>query len=168
MQANRNPIAISANNIKVWYDPVCSHAATHIQDTPTLLGLAQEVISQTTVTGPYMQFHVDFGRTVGTTDLVQNKPSDEIVYAKRKNRENYTVFNKTQQAQPCSIVTVALEEQDDGTYELVSTWIGPSDSPSLPGTEREVPESKEFWAKHAFAWGNQEIQPGSETMHCPW
>lgn len=168
MRRQRIPLAITANNIKVCYDPLHSHAATHIQDTPTLLGLTQEVVKQTIVTGPYMQFHVDFDRTIGTTDEVENKPGDEIVYAKRKNRDSYTVFNKTQHAQPCSIVTVALEKQEDGTYELVSTWIGPSDSPSLPGTERETPESREFWSKHALVWGTQEIQPGSETIDCPW
>lgn len=151
MHGQRTQVTISANNIKVWYDPASSHAATHIQDTPTLLGLAQEVITQTTVTGPYMQFHIDLGRTVGTTDLVETRPADEIVYAKRKNRDSYTVFNKTQPAQPCSIVTLALENQEDGTYELVSTWIGPSDSPSFPGTQRETSESKEFWSKHALA-----------------
>lgn len=41
--------------------------------------------------------------------------------------------------------------RDDGSWELVSTWIGPSDSPSIPGTERETSDSKAFWAHHAFA-----------------
>lgn len=106
-----------------------------------------------------MQFHIDFGRTVGTSDSVENSPGDEIVYTKRLNRNEYAAFNKTKSAQPSSIVTVALEMQEDGTCELVSAWVGPSDSPSFPGTERETTESKEFWAKHALAWGDQEVQP---------
>jgi len=168
MEIQRTPVATSANNVSVWYDAVSSHTATHILDTPSLLELAKEVIEQTTIDTSYMQFHVDLGRIVGVTDLVENDPGDEIVYAKRKNRDSYTAFNKTKQAQACSIVTVALEERSDETYELVSAWIGPSDSPSFPGTERETTDSKDFWYKHALVWGNQEIQPESITKHCPW
>lgn len=168
MQKQRTPLAVSKNNISVWYDSVSSHAATHIKDTPSLDKLAAEAVQQTDITEPYMQFHLDFGHTVGTSDLVENSPGDEIVYAKRLNRNEYTVFNKSKGAQPSSLVTVALEMQEDGTCELVSAWIGQSDSPSFPGTERETADSKEFWTKHALVWGNQEIQPGSETINCPW
>jgi hypothetical protein len=168
MQKQRTPLAVSKNNISVWYEPITSHTATHIKDTPDLLSLAEEVVKQTIIIEPYMQFHIDLGRTVGTSDLVENNPGDEIVYAKRQNRNEYTVFNKSKSAQPSSIVTVALEGQSDGTYELVSTWVGASDSPSFPGTERETPDSKEFWTKHSLVWGNQEIQPGTETTICPW
>lgn len=168
MSKTRTPLAVSRNNISVWYDPISSHAATHIKDMPNLDKLAAEVVRQTDINEPYMQFHIDFGHTVGTSDLVENSPNDEIVYAKRLNRNEYAAFNKTKGAQPSSLVTVALEMQEDGTCELVSAWIGPSDSPSFPGTERETAESKEFWAKHALVWGNQEVQPGSETINSPW
>jgi hypothetical protein len=161
-------LATSKNNVEVWYDSVDSHAATHIADTPNLDKLAAEVVEQTDISGPFMLFHVDLGRVVGKSDLVENDPDDELVWAKRKNREEYTVFNKSKSAQPSSVISVALEAREGGTYELVSTWIGPSDSPSFPGTERETPDSKDFWAKHALVWGNQEVQPGSETSICPW
>src|SRR5690606_3547109 len=110
-----------------------SHAVTHIKDTPSLDILAAEVVRQSEINEPYMQFHIDFGRTVGTSDSVENSPGDEIVYTKRLNRNEYAAFNKTKSAQPSSIVTVALEMQEDGTCELVSAWVGPSDSPSFPG-----------------------------------
>ena len=118
--------------------------------------------------GDYLQFHTDIGRIVGNSDLVTIKPGDEIVYAKRLNRGNYSVFNVTQPPQPSSLVTTAYEKRSDATYELVSTWVGPSDSPSFPGTERETADSKDFWTKHALAWGTQEIQPSTKTAICPW
>ncbi len=161
-------LATSKNNVPVWYDPVSSHAATHIQDTPNLAQLAAEIVEDTDIVDEYLQFHVDFEHAIGTSDLVENSPDDVIVYAKRKNRDSYSVFNKSKSAQACSLVTVALEKQQDGTYELVSTWIGPSDSPSFPGTERETADSKDFWSKHSLVWGNQEIQENSETLNCPW
>lgn len=112
--------------------------------------------------------HTDMGRIVGTADLVEVKPGDKLVYAKRLNRDSYSVFNLSKSPQPSSLVTTAYEAHADGSWELVSTWIGPSDSPSFPGTARETPDSKEFWASHALAWGTQEIQPTSQTDTCPW
>lgn len=113
-------------------------------------------------------FHHDFGREVGVSDLVEIDEGDEIIYAKRNNREEYTVFNKSKLGEPSSFVTVALEAKEDGTYELASTWVGASDSPSFPGTELEQPNSKDYWSKHALVWGRQEIQPGTETTARPW
>lgn len=158
----------SKNGIDVWYNKVSSHAATHINDTPGLKELVTEVISDTELTGEYMQFHTNMGRIAGKTDLVETRPGDKVVYAKRLNRDTYSVFNLSRPPEPCSHVATALELQDDGTYELVSTWIGPSDSPSFPGTERETEDSKEFWSKHALAWGTQEIQSSTLTTSCPW
>lgn len=168
MNEKREIVGQSQNGVTVWFDTTESHAATHIADTPGLRDLAAEVLSQSEITGDYMQFHLNLGRTVGTSDLIENQPGDEIVYAKRLNRNEYTVFNKTRPPQPSQLVTVAVEKREDRTYELVSTWIGPSDSPSFPGTERETPESKPFWTKHSLAWGRQEVQPGTETKICPW
>jgi hypothetical protein len=158
----------SRNNIDVWYDAITSHVATHLEDTPNLGALAAQVIEHTNISKPYMQFHVDMGYVVGSSDLVENEQDDEIIYAKRLNRDEFTAFNKSKPPQPSSLITVALEQQDDGTYELVSAWVGPSNSPSFPGTERETPDSKGFWKKHSLAWGNQAVQPGSVTTICPW
>jgi len=158
----------SRNGAEVWYDPQLSHAATHIADTPELKSLASEVISQSDIEGDYMLFHTDMGKTVGKSDLVETKPGDTIVYAKRLNRKEFTVFNKSRKPEPSSLVTVAVKRRGDGSYELASTWVGPSDLPSFPGTERETPDSKKFWAQHSLAWGKQEVQPGTETTVCPW
>ncbi len=158
----------SRNGISVYYDPLNSHAATHIKDTPELVALAAEVISELDLEEDFLQVHKDLGRIVGTSDLVEVDAGDELIYAKRLNRDNFSVFSKTKGPEPSSLVTIAVEKRDSEQYELVSCWIGPSDSPSFPGTERETAESKPFWAKHALAWGRQEIQPGTETSRCPW
>jgi hypothetical protein len=167
-KTDRVPLSTSKNGIAVWYDRASSHAATHIADTPGLEVLAKEVTHMTELAGEYMLFHTDLGRTVGKSDLVDIEPGDEIVYAKRLNRDTYTVFNMSKSPRPSSLVTTAYERHADGSYELVSTWIGPSDSPSFPGDKRETQDSKEFWSKHALAWGTQEVQPLTKTTVCPW
>ena len=168
MQQNKVFLTNSKNGVEVWYDSIASHAATHIRDTPNLDALAAEVLTQTVITDSYVQLHLDLGRVVGLCDLVENEPGDEVIYAKRINRDSYSVFNRSKPPQPSSLVTIAVELQDDLTYELVSAWIGPSDLPSFPGTERETPASKPFWQKHSFAWGNQQVLPESITSLCPW
>lgn len=165
---NKILLGFSKNGKRVWYDSISSHAATHIKDTPNLARLASEVIRNADLIGHYMQFHTDMGREVGTSDLVDIEDGDKIIYAKRINRNTYTVFDLTKEPQPSSLVTTAFEAKENATYELVSAWIGPSDSPSLPGTEKETTESKGFWSTHALAWGSQEIQPASEITTCPW
>lgn len=164
----RHHLAVSSNGKPVWYDPKDSHTATHIKDAPQLVELAAEITKITDLHDEFTMFHTDMGHTIGTSDLVAIETGDRLVWAKRANRDTYTVFNMSKQSQPSSLVTTAYEQHNDGTYELVSTWIGPSDSPSMPGTERETPDSRAFWSTHALAWGTQEIQPGTETTSNPW
>jgi len=155
------------NGIDVFYDAVSSHTATHFKDSPELINLAKEVIEQTDAAGEFMMFHVDFKRIVGSSDLVTNMPGDVIVYAKRLNRNEYSVFNKSRPPETSSLVTVALEKHDD-RYALVSAWIGRSDAPSFPDTVRETSDSRAFWKAHSLSYGRQEIQPGTETDRSPW
>lgn len=160
----------SANKMQVVYDPEHSHAAAHFAEVSQLKALVQEVIGRAVLTGhkPIL-FEADMGRIVGCTDLVENQRGDIIVFAKRRNRGDiYTSFNKTQTAQPSSLVSVAFGWFNTDGYELTSAWIGPLDSPSFPGEPEETPDSKPYWLAHSLVWGRQEIQPGTETTICPW
>ncbi|MBL8160250.1 hypothetical protein JNJ66_07400 [Candidatus Saccharibacteria bacterium] len=124
-------LATSANGLPVFYDPMGSHAATHFADTPQLKGLVQEILAGTVLDGPQMIFETDLGRIIGTTDLVVNEEGDVIVYAKRKNRSEYTLFNKSKGPQPSSVVTIFVKEID-GVYELITAWVG-GVAPPFPG-----------------------------------
>jgi len=144
------------------------NAATHFADSPQLKELTQKVLARTTLDKDQMLFDTEIGSPIGKSDLVENDEGDDIVYAKRKNRDVYTSFNKTKAPHPCSIVAIGVEKIGDNKYELLSAWIGSIDSPPFPGQENEAPESKDYWLKHSFAWGTQEIQEGTETSVCPW
>jgi hypothetical protein len=157
----------SHNHVDITFDPDASHTATHFEDTPELKAAVTEVLSRTDVEGPKMFFEHDVGRIIGTTDLVVTTDSDEIVYAKRKNRSIYTRFTKSQFPRDCSTVVIHLEQRTDNEYELSSAWIG-SIGPSFPGDDNETPDSKPYWSTHALVWGRQEIQEGTETPVCPW
>ncbi len=162
----------SKNGVKVTYDPVHSHAATHLQDTAQLKSLVVEVIGGMDLNGQVVARHVDMGRIVGTSDVVDVDETDKIIYAVRKNRQDdgLVPFTKTRKAQPCQYVTVQLVPQADGSYKLSSAWIGTfdEDDEPFPQSSRATKRSVEYWQRFAFVWGSQEIVPGTETANHPW
>lgn len=168
IMGRREFLTKSQKDVDVYYDPFGSHAATHFADSPGLKELCVEIISHTDLDGEEMLFEKDMGYVIGVTDLVYDSPGDEIVYAKRKNRDTYTPFNKTKQPEPSSLVSLGLKKQDSSSYELLSAWIGSINSPPFPGDKDETAESKPYWMSHSLVWGTQEVQPGTETSTCPW
>lgn len=165
-------LARSKNSIDVFYDSVSSHAATHLEDTPQLAELVVEVITNMDLEDDDITTDVDMGRIVGTCDVVKVEENDDIVYGVRKNRDDdgHVPFTKSRAADPCSQVAVHLIKQSNGTYLLSSAWIGTlgGDDEPFPNAPDATPRSKEFWSKHAFVYGSQEMQAGTETDACPW
>ena len=156
-----------ANGKKVYADLTSSHLATHFADFPELPALARELLTTQSFDEQEVYVDHDMGRTIGNSDLVETADSDEIVYAKRRNRDTYTRFVKGRDPIPTSYITVTLSRDDAGNYELTSAWIGQI-CPLFPDRPGATPESKPFWANHALVWGNQAIQAGSETIVSPW
>lgn len=164
-------LCVSKNGREVTYDPVYSHAATHLEDTPQLKELVVEVICNMNLDGEELKTDIDMGRVVGTCDVVEVDEADGIVYAMRKNRkeDGLVPFTKTRKATPCSSVAVHLVSHSDGSYELSSAWIGVfGDDEPFPDSPDASVKSAEYWRHYAFVWGSQEIIPGSETAERPW
>ncbi len=164
---NREFFARSKNGIEVTYDPVHSHASTHFEDTPQIRPYVKSILEKTDISGDIMEFDANTGQPLGMSDLVETNESDAIVYAIRKNRDRHIRFTKSQQPQPSSMVAITLKRLDDRSYDLYSAWLG-SQTPPTPNSPHANAESKPFWSRHALVWGNQEIQPGTETSKCPW
>lgn len=157
----------SKNGIPIFYDPVHSHASTHFSDTPQIIPYVKRVLENTEIYGDNMEFDADTGTILGMSDLVETNDSDDIVYAIRKNRDRHMRFTKSQKPHPSSMIAISLKRLDDGSYDLYSAWLGPQ-TPPTPNSPFANSESKPFWSRHALVWGNQEIQPGTETANCPW
>jgi hypothetical protein len=161
----------SKNGINITYDPVHSHAATHLEDTPQLKSLVVEVVGSMELTGQEIARHTDMERVVGTCDVVAVDATDDIIYAIRKNRDSdgRVPFTKTREGQPSYDVAVHLVPRTNGSYELSSAWIGTfGDDEPFPESPEATEKSAEYWKHFAFVWGSQEIVPGTETMICPW
>jgi hypothetical protein len=159
-------IATTKNHKRVYFR-TSSHAATHLQDTPELLACVKEVLANLEPESEKIYTDHDMGREVGTTDLVETTDKDEILYVKRLNRDNYTRFVKNRTAQPTNYITIILNRDSAGEYELFSAWTGRA-APQFPGDELETAESRPFWQTHALVWGNQAVQENSEVYEWPW
>ena len=165
-------IATSKNGVEVMYDPIHSHAATHLDDTPGLKQLVQELVGDLELTGQEIARHYDMKRVVGVCDVVNIEDTDEIVYGVRKNREDdgLVPFVKNREGDPCKLVAIHLVPQPDHSYILSSTWIGPftDDDEPFPLSKNANEKSIDFWNRRAFVYGSQEIIAGTETNVRPW
>ncbi len=164
---NRIFAGTTKNGCDVYVDTESSHAATHLADTPELFELVKETLPHSEPTGDYCVLEEDMGRVVGTSDRVETEEGDEVVYAMRPNRDNYTRFVKNKQPEPTRFVTFHFKKNGEQEYELFSAYVGPI-APPFPGSIHENGESRPFWEKHALVWGRQEVIPGTETSVCPW
>jgi hypothetical protein len=160
----------SANGMQVVYDALNSHTATHFKDNPNLKDLVIELLSGKVIVGDLVAEHVDMGRIIGTSSVVEVQNDDEIVYAMRLQREDqgYVPFVKNRQSEASSLISIYLVRINENTYELSSSWIGEFNSPDFPQMINAGSDSVPYWKKHAFVWGSQGIIPGSERTDCPW
>jgi hypothetical protein len=157
----------TANGTEVYYEDEKSHTATHLADAPQLLSLLKDFLSKQSFHEDKLFIENDNGRVIGHTDLVEVTDKDDIVYAKRLNRDNYTKFVKNRVPPTTTYFTFLLYKDNAGNYELASTWIGQL-CPSFPDDANATSESKPFWDKHALVFGNQAIQKDILTTICPW
>jgi hypothetical protein len=156
-----------ANGTEVYYEDEKSHAATHLADTPHLLLLLKEFLSKQDFHEDKIFIEHDTGRVIGHTDLVEVNDKDNVVYAKRLNRDNYTKFVNNRMPPTTTYFTLLLYKDDGSNYELASTWVGRT-CPSFPDDVNATSESKPFWYNYALVFGNQAIQEGTLTTICPW
>src|SRR5690349_18114936 len=115
----RQIVGKTKNGLEVFVDTEHSHAATRLKDAPQLRELFMELISTLELREELIRREVDAGRQIGFSDLVETREEDEIIYAKRLNRDIYTRFVKHYKPIPSSQFTFRLEKKEQG-YELIT------------------------------------------------
>lgn len=151
----------SKNGHEVFVDEQNTNIGLHILENPNLLELAKEAIIQSEVVGEKVALEMDLGRVIGSTSMVAIGVDDEIIWAKRKDREKYSKFVKNRELVPTSKVVAILFQKEYG-YLLWSGWCGellPQEPDGVGGTRT----SRAFDETHAMVFDEAIIQMDTIT-----
>jgi len=132
-----------------------------------ICAMSRQLCLHTTIVPPKGFIHPRLKPWRSVYDHVEIAEDDDIVYAKRINRDNYTKFVKNRNPPATSYFTVLLYKDGEDSYELVSAWVGRT-CPSFPDDINATSDSKPFWDKHALVYGTQAIQDDTLTQISPW
>lgn len=115
-----------------------------------------------------------FEEPIGYSMLLETTDQDEIVYAKRLERELYTRFVKNKEPGYSYQVMCILRKSKEleGAYELITMYPGgksekePEDTNIQ--TKEEMIRSLLFWQDRALIYNPNNIEYGSEKDFCPY
>ena len=160
-------IGQSANGNEIYINLISSSAGQYLSRRPYVLNLIKEVLATMSLKGSHIVLEHDMGRVIGKSDIVETSENDTIYYAQPNKIKVYSRFAKNRYSQPSNLLTIILDQDDDGNYIVSNTWIGPS-SPPFPGDEKEETNSKIYWENHALVHDAQSIQTKTITKNCPY
>lgn len=163
----RHLVANSRNGMPIYVDLIYSAAAREIAKQPRLLRLVEEALKQKTVRGTDVRFEYNAGRTVGYSHIVETAETDSVLYAQCTKESVFSRFVKNKKPIATQHVSVTIRHAADGSYEVLDAWIGQL-HPPLPGSDNELPESKDFWMRHAMILTDQSLQHRTATTVSPY
>ncbi len=151
----------------IYVNLISSPAGHYLSRRPYILDLIKELLSTKVLRNRRIIFEQDMGRAIGTTDIVPTSDKDTIYYAQALKSEVFSRFAKNRYPQASTTLTVIVERDTKGCYEVRDTWIG-ANHPAFPGDEHETAESKTYWQTHALVQDSLAIQSKSITKVCPY
>ncbi len=160
-------IAESHNGHSVYVDLINSSAGQYLSRQPYVINLIKEALLLAKLSGSQVIIEHDMGRIIGNTDIVPTSEKDTIFYAQPHKKAVFSRYVKNRSMSPSPKLTIHLEKNSDGNYEIMNTWIGPS-SPPFPGDEQATEISRQYWESHALVADEQKIQAKTITKLCPY
>ena len=157
----------SGNGHEVYINLITSSAGLSIKRQPHLLQLIKEITAKQKLSGPKVLIEQDMGRIIGNSDVVATNEKDTIFYAQPHKKDVFSRYVKNRSVSPSSKLTIVLEKDDEGNYEIIDTWVG-SSIPPFPGDKDETDLSKPYWETHALVVDSQVIQPKTITKTSPY
>ncbi|HVC35885.1 MAG TPA: hypothetical protein VNE40_00355 [Candidatus Dormibacteraeota bacterium] len=163
----RYVVAESPDGYQVWVNLITSSAGRYISRQPHLITLIKEVLAPMSLSGSRVSIERDMGRVIGNTDIVETSEKDSIFYAQPYKMNVFSRYVKNRFSPPSHKLTLIIQQDNEGNYELTDTWIGPC-SPPFPGDIKETTKSKLYWASHALVSDAQIVQAKTITKVCPY
>jgi hypothetical protein len=152
---------------EIYINLISSPAGHYLSRRPYVINLIKEVLAPAKLKGPRIIIERDMGRPIGNTDIVATSDKDTIYYAQAVKTDVFSRFAKNRYPIPSSTLTIIVVLDEDGNYEVIDTWIGPS-SPAFPGHPNATDDSKDYWQTHALVQDSQAIQSRSITKTWPY
>lgn len=113
------------------------------------------------------------GRIVGMNGCIEttNDDADDILWAKRLNRECYSRFVRNRTSLPTTLLSITLAKPDD-VWLIYTAYFGtpaPKEPTDPRNTQAELAESLAFWTKHALILGETgPIDESTMTTEAQW
>lgn len=158
-------LATSSNGAEVFTDLANTNVRLHLIEYPNLLELVKIVVQNSVLEGDNVGLEYDMGIVVGQTSCVETTDTDEIVYAKRLQRDSYSRFVKGRDLEDTSFVAAVFFKKGSG-YLLWSAWCGRL-VPTSPDSEGRMRTSEGFWDNHALVYDPEIIQKDTERIDRP-
>lgn len=163
----RYVIVESTGSYEVYVNLIKSLAGQYLSRQPYVINLVKEVLTSARLKGQVVTLEHDMGRVIGNTDIIETTEKDTIFYAQPVKTSVFSRYAKNRYPTPSQKLTIQLARDEDGHYEILDTWIGPS-SPPFPGDENEADNSKIYWETHALVQNSQLVQSRTITKVCPY
>lgn len=160
-------VAKSKNGREIYVNLIISPAGQYLNRQPYVINLVKEVLLHEDLTKKRAVIERDMGRVIGNTDIVETTEKDNIFYAQPTKMSVFSRFAKNRQSSPSRKLTIILNQDKDGSYELNNTWIGPH-TPPFPGDEAATASSITYWENHALVHDAQPVQSKTITSVCPY
>ncbi|MBT1697344.1 cold shock domain-containing protein [Fulvivirgaceae bacterium PWU4] len=91
-----------------------------------------------------------FDHNIGVSLAIETTPDDEVFFAKRHKRRNYSRFVKNKAGSETDRFTVIIRYNDqEGFYEVLAAYFGPK-TPPEPWDRKATAEALPFWQTHAL------------------
>ncbi len=151
----------------VYVNLIASSAGHYLSRQPYVINLIRDVLLPMELDGQSITIERDMGRVIGNTDIIDTTEKDTIFYAQVQKENVFSRFARNRYPSPSQTITIILEKDSEGHYELIKTWIGPC-TPPFPGDAKETGKSKDYWLTHAFAQDAHAVQSRTITKDCPY
>lgn len=152
-----------------------SHEGEFLYNWEYLIKLAMEEGKFNSLNKNFEVINIEFkNKNIGYCSLIKTTQNDEIVYAKRLNRNIYTRFIKDKKPKLTNRMMVILNRnrKKPNEYYLITMFPGDKSFKEPEDlnikTKEELIECLEFWENYALIYDKSIIQENSIIDYCPY
>lgn len=160
-------VGVSRNGRQVYVSIINSSAGRYFSRQPYLIAIAKGVVETLELAEKELSITQDVGHTIGHSNIVATNDEDSIFYACLLKQTQMMRFARNRSMELSRELSITLNEDGEGNYELTDAWIG-SAHPPFPSAPNANNNSKAYWLNHALTDGSERIDLHSRTSVYPY